>query len=98
MIKNAKAKGSRREREVRKHYEKTGATIAKSGGSLGVWDLVGYWEPTCWVAIQVKSNVWPGKKEMENIRAAAPPYTIRLVIRIKDGKPHPLDWDVKVIA
>ncbi|HEV8713304.1 MAG TPA: hypothetical protein VGX03_10800, partial [Candidatus Binatia bacterium] len=37
---NAKAKGSRRERQARTILETAGYFVVKAGGSLGCWDLV----------------------------------------------------------
>ena len=40
MLKNAKAKGSRRERQVRDIYISRGFDVVKAAGSLGMFDLV----------------------------------------------------------
>lgn len=40
MLKNAKAKGSRRERQVRDIYISRGYDVVKAAGSLGMFDLV----------------------------------------------------------
>ena len=58
---NAKAKGSRREREVRDLLKVAGYDVVKGGGSLGVFDLVCVLkksEPNLEevILIQVKSN------------------------------------------
>lgn len=65
VLKNAKAKGSRREREVRDIFLAKGYDVIKGGGSLGAFDLVcvsktnqfqaGAFVPNV-IFIQVKSN------------------------------------------
>jgi len=64
---NAKAKGSRRERQAKKRLEKRGYSVIKSGGSLGALDLIGFRHYDI-RGIQVKSNRKPPKAEMENLR------------------------------
>ena len=91
---NRKAKGSRRELQVKDHYESKGYKITKAGASLGVWDLVGY-DRDGWVCIQVKANKMPGRDEMATIKKEqVPPNTTKLVIVIKD---RVKDWTVKEI-
>lgn len=41
--------------------------VVKAGGSLGCFDLVGLGYDKIYL-VQVKSNNWPGKAEMERIR------------------------------
>lgn len=67
MIKNAKAKGSRREREVRDIYISRNFDVVKAAGSLGMFDLVAiaktemglYTHEDNIVLIQVKSTHIP---------------------------------------
>ncbi len=63
---NAKAKGSRRERQARKLLEATGHYMVKAGGSLGIFDLVAL-GPTGARLIQVKSNEKPRLAERERL-------------------------------
>lgn len=63
---NTKAKGSRRERQARKLLEATGHYVVKSGGSLGIFDLVAL-GPTGARLIQVKSNEKPRPAERERL-------------------------------
>ncbi|MCP4900197.1 MAG: hypothetical protein GY906_24765 [bacterium] len=64
---NAKAKGARSERKVRAQLEADGWHVVKSGGSLGLWDLVAL-HPTGKVRlVQVKTNRKPPKKEMKKL-------------------------------
>ena len=62
MLKNPKAKGSRVERKVKRWYEERGYAVCKSGGSLGLFDLIaiGHLEV---IGIQCKSQAWPGPQE-----------------------------------
>lgn len=73
---NVRQKGWRREDQARKQLEKEGYYVTRSGGSLGLWDLVairrkyGDWPLRSVVRlIQVKSNRPPSRKEMERLRA-----------------------------
>ena len=68
---NTKAKGSRRERQVRDIMRKRGYTVIKAGGSHGVYDLFAIpWitnreEGACVVGIQVKSGYISRKERQE---------------------------------
>ena len=55
---NTKAKGSRREREVRDIFRKEGYHVIKAGASLGVMDLICVWKDFSKhpIGIQVKST------------------------------------------
>lgn len=67
-LKNPKAKGSRNERKTMRWLEDTyGCLCMKSGGSLGMWDVIGI-GPLGTYLVQVKSNRWPGKAEMEKLQ------------------------------
>jgi hypothetical protein len=74
---NAKRKGWRREDQARKQLEKEGYYVTRSGGSLGLWDLIairGSWGTGEIVMplvrlVQVKSNRPPSRKEMQRLRS-----------------------------
>ena len=63
-----KRKGTRREHASIKWLEAQGYQCTRSGGSLGMWDIVAAHPdlPTLWV--QVKSNRMPGAAEMNKLR------------------------------
>jgi Holliday junction resolvase len=74
MIKNAKAKGSRRERQAREILELAGYHVLKAGGSLGIFDLVAL-GPQGARLIQVKSNRNVRTVEREQLELfPRPPY------------------------
>lgn len=74
---NAKRKGWRREDQARKQLEKEGYYVTRSGGSLGLWDLIAIrasWGTGEIVMplvrlVQVKSNRPPSRKEMACLRS-----------------------------
>lgn len=66
MSAGAKAKGARQERKARRILEAAGYYVVKSGGSLGMFDLVAL-GPRDVRLIQVKSNRRPGPVEREAI-------------------------------
>jgi hypothetical protein len=95
LLKNAKAKGSRRERQERKIREREGAIVQKAGGSLGDCDLIAlYPKEGAVVGIQVKSNGFPGSQEMGSLAqlvrefSATPSWRVE-VVRWDDGEPIP---------
>lgn len=55
MLKNPKAKGGRAEREVKHLLEKENYLCSKTGGSLGIWDIICI-TPITVRLIQVKST------------------------------------------
>lgn len=82
---NAKAKGSRREREVRDELEKEGYAVTKAGGSLGVWDVIAL-GPADNKVVQVKSNKPPGPAERQRmLDFKVAPDTTKWLVVIKDG-------------
>ena len=88
-IKNTKAKGSRQEHRSIAYLEKLGYRCTRSAASLGAWDIVGV-GLTDFVLVQVKSNRWPGTKEMEVLRKfQCPPNCIKIVHRWRDGRRWP---------
>jgi len=94
---NAKRKGWRREDQARKQLEKEGYYVTRSGGSLGLWDLVAIRRdaalrlagPTfLFRLVQVKSNRPPSRKEMERLRRfTVSPMVSREVWIYHDRKP-----------
>ena len=69
--------------------ERDGYKCTRSAASLGIWDIVGIAEDS-FVVVQVKSNKWPGRKEMEALQAfKCPPNCRRLVHRWRDGHGQP---------
>ena len=82
---NTKAKGSRNERRSRDWYKSHGYSVIKSGASLGEFDLVAI-NIMNFVLIQVKTNGWPGTKEMERIKNFKCPVNCQKIIhRWDDG-------------
>lgn len=65
-LKNAKAKGARRERQCIKLLEAEGYRCMKAGGSLGEWDVIGINDDST-VLVQVKSNRWPSRAEVTRL-------------------------------
>jgi Holliday junction resolvase len=63
---NTKHKGNRNERKARDILERAGYSVTKSGGSLGVFDLIAE-NPLGVRHIQVKSNRVPDPVEREDI-------------------------------
>lgn len=68
MVKNTKAKGSRRERQCMKILVDNGYTsVTKSGASLGLWDVIGHDPDIGWIVVQCKSNRMPPRGEMKDL-------------------------------
>ena len=94
---NAKAKGSRRERQARKALEARGYQCTRAAGSLGMWDIcaVNATSPIVGCStllLQVKSNRWPGCAEMRAMCEAKRAYhqTVRCEVwRYDDGRKEP---------
>jgi Holliday junction resolvase len=71
-LKNAKAKGSRLEREVRDIFIRAGYFVVKAGGSLGPADLIALYPGIGQVRfIQVKANRWPPPVERGELQRLA---------------------------
>lgn len=68
---NAKAKGARSERKVKKKLEAAFWSVVKAGGSLGLWDLVAVRRTGEVLLVQVKTNRMPSRQEMEKLQAFA---------------------------
>lgn len=92
---NCKSKGSRNERRSRRVLEAAGYAVTRAGGSLGTFDLIGI-GPTSIVLCQVKTRDWPGRAEIEAIRAFRAPRNARKVLhRWRDGVNKPDVREVK---
>ena len=92
MIKNPKAKGTKREHRSMALLEAAGYRCVRAGASLGVWDIVGI-GTTDVVLCQVKSRDWPGTAEMETLTDfPCAPFCRKLIHRWKDHQRLP---DVK---
>ena len=86
---NAKQKGARRERQVRKILESHGYLVVKAGGSLGMFDLLAVGSQLLYM-IQVKSNRMPGKIEMKRIADfPCPSYAVKEIWVLKDRVKDP---------
>ena len=68
VVVSAKSKGSRSELKVQRWYEERGWFVTKSGGSLGLWDLVGVHPDHGALVCQVKTNRPPRRPEMDLLR------------------------------
>lgn len=86
---NAKAKGSRRERQARKILELAGYHVVKAAGSLGIFDLVAL-GPAGARLVQVKSNERPRPAERERLELFPRlPYCTKELWVFYDRQPHP---------
>lgn len=93
---NSKAKGSRRERQVRDIFIKKGYMVIKAGASLGAFDLICVWVDFSKksIGIQVKSTRI-GKQEREELQVFKVGLIKELWIK-KDYKPWIRKiWDEK---
>ena len=75
----AKRKGTRNEHRTMQLLEATGYSCTRSGGSLGVFDVVGIGSADI-VLVQVKTRDWPGTVEMEQLRLFTCPSNCRRLI------------------
>ena len=93
-MKSAKAKGAKNERRSIALLEGAGYRCTRSGGSLGVWDVIGIGHLGI-VLCQVKTRDWPGTEEMVALRAfPCPSNCTKLLHRWRDGQPVP---DIRTI-
>lgn len=76
---NKKAKGSRRERQTIELLQAQGYACTKSGGSLGVFDVIAIGARDV-LLVQCKSNRWPSSAEMESIENFKAPSNCRRII------------------
>lgn len=76
--------------------EKQGYICTRAAGSLGLWDVVAI-GPGSVQLVQVKTNRWPGRAEMQALREFKLPWAaVRKVLhRWRDGRREP---DVKVLS
>lgn len=88
LMKNPKAKGARQERRVIKILETAGYYCVKTGGSLGMWDILAFNSNTMRL-IQVKSNYCrPAEREgLELFKA--PSFCSKELWIFKDYAKHP---------
>lgn len=71
------------------HLEAAGYYCTRSGGSLGLFDVVGIASADI-VLVQVKTRDWPGLVEMEQLRSfPCPPNCRRLIHRCRDRERVP---------
>jgi len=75
----SKQKGSRNERRSVKLLETAGYTCMKSGGSIGIFDIIGI-SATDIVLVQVKSNCNPSPVEIETMELFICPKNCRKLI------------------
>lgn len=89
-MKNAKAKGSRNERRTIKLLESQGYYCTKSGGSLGMWDIIAFNRNHIRL-IQSKTNRPPPKCEMDTMSSFSiyPPGTTKELWIWKDHQRSP---------
>lgn len=86
---NAKAKGSRNERRTMAMFEAMGYSCTKAGASLGLFDVIAISSQET-VAVQVKSNNWPGSVEMEGLREFRKHPNMRILVhRWRDYQREP---------
>lgn len=76
---NKKAKGSRRERQTIELLQAQGYACTKSGGSLGVFDVIAIGARDM-LLVQCKSNRWPSSVEMASIEDFKAPANCRKLI------------------
>jgi hypothetical protein len=75
--------------------ERAGYRCTRSAASLGAWDIIGVGLDD-FVLVQVKSNKWPGRKEMKVLEDFRCPFNCRkLVHRWRDGMGIPDVRDLK---
>lgn len=86
---NAKAKGSRRERQAPVILETSGYFVVKAGGSRGCWDLIAL-GPQGARLVQVKSNEKPRPAERERLELFPRlPYCSKELWVFHDRQPEP---------
>ena len=82
---NTKAKGSKNERKTIALLEASGYQCTKSGGSLGVWDVIGI-SAFDFVLVQCKSNQWPSPAEMETLEEFPAPVNAKKLVHRWDDR------------
>ena len=93
---NAKKKGSRLELKTRDWLIKGGYLVTKSGGSLGMFDLIAMLESSLyhkkqphWRLVQVKANRCLKKERLQIKSLVVPPYTQKEIWIWKDYAREP---------
>lgn len=80
----AKRKGARNEHKSRRLLEAAGYSVTRAAASLGLFDLIAIGAAGV-LLVQVKSNSWPGRTEMERLRSfLTPPGCRKEVHRWRD--------------
>jgi len=74
-----KIKGNRNEHRSMAWLSKQGYRCTRSAGSLGEWDIIGVGVVDT-VLVQVKTNHWPSRKEMEVLNAFKVPPCVRKIL------------------
>lgn len=86
---NNKRKGNRNEYRTMRYYQAMGYWCVRSGGSLGLFDILAFGTEHCYL-IQVKSNRWVSGEELRMLRDfSAPPYSRKLIVRWDDRQREP---------
>lgn len=89
-MKNAKRKGTRNEHKSMRLHSAAGAYCVRAGGSLGIFDFIALY-PDYLLLVQVKSNRWPGGRELQALSAfCAPPYGHKIIERWDDYARSPI--------
>lgn len=89
-MKNAKKKGNRNEHKSIKWLNERGCYCVRSGGSLGLFDIVALC-PRGVELVQVKSNRWPGTVEQSALsQFVAPAYAAKFIHRWNDYARDPV--------
>lgn len=92
--KNNKKKGTRNEHKSMVRDRLAGAYVVRAGGSLGLFDYLALY-PDFIRLVQVKTNRWPAKAEMEALHAfRAPHYGRKIVERWDDYARRPVVRDI----
>jgi hypothetical protein len=76
---STKAKGTKNEYKSMRYLEAMGYRCTRSAASLGEWDIIGIGTDDV-VLVQVKSNRWPGRPEMEILKAFSVPSGVRKLV------------------
>lgn len=88
------AKGRRNEWRSRDMLESLGYDVVRAAGSRGRWDLVAI-SPTEVVLVQVKTERWPSRTEIEDmLKFPCPPACRKVIHRWRAGRSQP---DIKVL-
>ena len=92
---HAKKKGTRNEHKSMARRTTEGAYCIRAGGSLGIWDYIALYSDHV-ALVQVKSNRWPGRDEIQAISTfRAPHYGRKIIERWDDYAREPLVREVE---